>query len=145
MPSSRPKVVLISLALLAFGIVVGLGTGLWLLLLETGEYPTSHGLRIDGKAYRALQEAGQLQPGTHLVVGTKRAFVGPDTYWQLRLSKTFDTNDRATLHTRCITFEVEKGLLHESVLRPIITHRGNKPTEGFAVWMTGRQPSGLDH
>ena len=143
----RKTVILCSLAaLLAAGLVVGAGSGVWLLMLETGEYPVSHGFRIDGKARRGLEEARQSHPERHLVMVTGGFFPGEVTFVS-KFASEFDSRDCVTLQTRGVTFEVEKHIYAKyRILRPIITHRGDKPTADYKLYIPGsRARTGLDH
>lgn len=148
MPVSRRRIVILGslAALVVAGIVIALGSGLWLLLLETGKYPVSHGFRIDGKAWRALQEAGESHPNVHLVMVTGGYFPGEVTF-ESKFASEFDDRDRVTLQTRGVTFEVEKHIYEKyRILRPVVSHRGDKPLTDYKLYLPGSRPrSGLDH
>lgn len=114
-------------------IVLAATFGAWLLVLETGGYRSSHGFRLDGKAYRALQAAQAKKPGTHLVIKTRGALVGPDMYLESYLSEEFDPRDCEALTTRGQTIEIERYLYEQRVLRPVISHQGNDCTTGYTL------------
>jgi hypothetical protein len=107
--------------------------GLWQLMLETGQYPSSHGFRIDGAAYRAIQAAQKTHPGTHLVVETQGALVGPEMYMNIHLAREFDPRDCVQLTTRGLTIEVEHYLYEQRILRPVISHDGDDPADGYTL------------
>jgi hypothetical protein len=109
------------------------GIGVGFLLLETGGYPSSHGFRLDGRAYRALQAAQTTKPGMHLVIKTQRALAGPNMYLETYLSKDFDPRDCVVITTRGQTIEVERYLYDQRILRPVISHRGDDPTTGYTL------------
>ncbi len=118
-------------------ILLGAGLGIRHLVLETGNYESGHGFRIDGKAYRAIQEAQKLKPGTHLVVQTQRSFVGPELYTEIHFAKEFRADDDfVTITTRGVNIEVEQYLYERRVLWPIISHTGNEPTTGYTLTYT---------
>ena len=138
-PSKGPVWIFLATGLLLIGCVLGGGIyGLWQLMLETGAYPSSHGFHIDGKAYRALQEAQKTKPGTHLVVQTQGAMVGPEMYTELHLAETFDDKDFVRVSTRGMTLEVERYLYDHRVLQPVISHKGDKPTTGYTLTFSSR-------
>jgi hypothetical protein len=147
-PRRWPKIVaILSVGMLVLaGTLAGVGYYAWQSMLETGSYPSTHGFRIDGKAYRALQEAQKVKPGTHLVIQTQRSLVGPALYAETHLASTFDASKFVTLQTRGIPFEVERYLFEQRVLQPVISHRGDKPTTGYTVTFRAARPtSPLDH
>lgn len=138
-----PKIVKVLgvVLLLLGGALAGAAYFGWQALLEHGSYPTRHGFRIDGKAFRALQAAQQARPGTHLVLRLTRAPVGPEYHVQTYLANTFNPAKFVTLETRGVVFEADRYLVQQySVSQPVISHRGNNPTEGytFAYWRERR-------
>jgi hypothetical protein len=93
-------------------------------MLEAGTYSSPHGFTLDGKAYRAVQEAQQLQPGTHLRVATRRAMVGPDWHYEVTLAKDYDDRGFVKLETRGVPLEVTRYLYDRRMLSPTISHDG---------------------
>ncbi len=116
-------------------VILGICSGGWALLLETGAYPSSHGFRVDGKAYRAYFAAQKIRPGTELVVETRASFVGPDWYMDIHLGNDFDPQDHVRHTTRGIPLVVEKYLDERRSLGPVITHDGRADkTTGYSLW-----------